>query len=170
MWDALQIPSWTLKAYKALQATFNILTDLDKLYTVWKPLTPRFQKCKIWFKSLTLRPAMYGNVTSIDIFWRYCNKRTKSQVTISVRLNILFGLKALQIANRSISVLSQHVPMITWFSKEKLEKEAQRYCKPIQQLTWPKPLVNKNGMSWWNSTWRENQHFSTQCYGIDASM
>ena len=39
----------------AFKASSKISTDLDNLYTVLKPLTHTFRKCKIWLKFLALR-------------------------------------------------------------------------------------------------------------------
>ena len=63
----------------SIKASSKISTNLDNLYTVWKPLAHRFQKCKIWFKFLMLGHFMWSDAMSIGIFWGHCSVRTKTQ-------------------------------------------------------------------------------------------
>ena len=58
--------------WKIIKASSKISTNLDNLYTFWKPLTHRFQKCKIWSKCLTSCHTMWRDVMSTfkdKCFW-----------------------------------------------------------------------------------------------------
>ena len=76
IWSYFHVPGGL--AEFRIKASSKISTNLDNLYTVWKPLTHRFQKYKIWFKLLALHHAMWRNIASIGIFWGHCSMRTKT--------------------------------------------------------------------------------------------
>ena len=67
-----------------IKASSKISTNLNNQYTIWKPLTHRFQKCKIWIKTLTLCKLVFSEGITA---WE---QRQAKKIGLKIFPNLLF--------------------------------------------------------------------------------